>query len=630
MTVNMNAQLNVANVMVQQQHKSVKKKQVDGNQNKIQDVDWANSKQGWDSHAKASPSQGGPCDAVTALCWGANMEPYVYVRLLNADKQKTGLADKTKSVAKDITMNEAVFTESDDHELLEDCELTKARFPNPEELLVYLRVYDDDVGEDECIGQAIVSINNIVNGPANQERYSTIPIYDEDHGEMMCHMNLSATWRPASGDAAATLSIKIYRVFDFREDIESGEGSRAFVYLIVFLLYVFVCAFLFKSLEDDSWGCNNYFDAIWFMVITITSVGYGDCFPETDATKIINFFVIIINILCIGWMFSIAVQQMIVMQEKLERKLMGSIQKKFMAKGDEEGAGAAAVTKEEEKMTKAQDFRTTTIMCVCLIVLTCLVYGLDGDEMCNAYELTFPNASPPEAPSCVGDELIPGVVDPLFGLVAYEYDGKLDAWQKFNKIPDTTIDRIKEAKENKLEESTEVKCDSTVGMPADPGFMNFADVLQFTVVTMATVGYGDCSPSTTGGKVYGMFFAMLGVAALARLGALVVDKVMEDAHQAKMEKILNQTLTSLDELEVFDSDGDGQIDKYEFLVKMLVMTHECTQDTIDHIMGRFAKIDTDGSGTIDGDDFLNAMKKKVGLEEGGAANVAVDTTIQDA
>merc|ERR1711881_295828 len=113
------------------------------------------------------------------------------------------------------------------------------------------------------------------------------------------------------------------------------------------------------------------------------------------------------------------------------------------------------------------------------------------------------------------------------------------------------------------------------------------------------------------GKVYGMFFAMIGVAALARLGALVVDSVMEAAHKEKMEKILGQTLTSLDELSVFDSDGDGKIDKYEFLMKMLVMTHECSQDTIDRIMGRFNQIDKDGDGDIDADDFLNMLKKKV-------------------
>lgn len=149
------------------------------------------------------------------------------------------------------------------------------------------------------------------------------------------------------------------------------------------------------------------------------------------------------------------------------------------------------------------------------------------------------------------------------------------------------------------------------GSHTDAGFMNFWDVLQFTVVTMATVGYGDCSPSTTGGKVYGMFFAMIWVAALARLGALVVDTVMEAAHMEKMEKILGQTLTSIDEIAVFDADGDGKIDKYEFLSKLLVMTHECSGDTIDRIMGRFYKIDVDGDGTIDGNDFLQMLKSKV-------------------
>jgi len=321
-------------------------------------------------------------------------------------------------------------------------------------------------------------------------------------------------------------------------------------------------------------------------VITITSVGYGDCFPETSGTKVLNFFMIITNILCIGWMFSIAVQQMIVMQERLERKLMGSIQNTMWAKGDgDDNEPDGPSIDEEAPMSKNDDFRTTTIMCVVLIVLTCLVYGANGDETCMVQ--TFTDGAWSEG-KCDADPVNANKVS-LCTTVNTEPGGRCPYTPGLTAAnqPNCCMDR-------------------DVGA----GFMNFWDVLQFTVVTMATVGYGDVSPSTVWGKVYGMFFAMVGVAALARLGALVVDNVMDAAHQAKMEKILGQTLTSLDELTVFDSDGDGRIDKYEFLMKMLVMTHECSQDTIDRIMGRFAQIDVDGDGDIDIEDFNSMLQSK--------------------
>jgi voltage-gated potassium channel Kch len=54
------------------------------------------------------------------------------------------------------------------------------------------------------------------------------------------------------------------------------------------------------------------------------------------------------------------------------------------------------------------------------------------------------------------------------------------------------------------------------------------DALYFSVITMATIGYGDLSPVTTAGKVFTMFYALLSVgvfvALAAKIGAILLEK----------------------------------------------------------------------------------------------------------
>jgi len=54
------------------------------------------------------------------------------------------------------------------------------------------------------------------------------------------------------------------------------------------------------------------------------------------------------------------------------------------------------------------------------------------------------------------------------------------------------------------------------------------DALYFSVITMATIGYGDLSPDTTFGKVFTMFYALVSVGIFvslaAKIGAILLEK----------------------------------------------------------------------------------------------------------
>lgn len=70
------------------------------------------------------------------------------------------------------------------------------------------------------------------------------------------------------------------------------RGSRANRVLIgVFLAYVTIGAVFYHLVEKWSW-----LDSIYFTVITLATVGYGDFTPKTDPGKIFTIFYIFIGI----------------------------------------------------------------------------------------------------------------------------------------------------------------------------------------------------------------------------------------------------------------------------------------------------------------------------------------------
>lgn len=63
--------------------------------------------------------------------------------------------------------------------------------------------------------------------------------------------------------------------------------------------------------------------------------------------------------------------------------------------------------------------------------------------------------------------------------------------------------------------------------------LRWLDALYFTIITLTTVGYGDFSPQTDAGKVFTMFYILLGLGVLAGLIGVMADIAVEVAQEGK-------------------------------------------------------------------------------------------------
>ena len=81
-----------------------------------------------------------------------------------------------------------------------------------------------------------------------------------------------------------------------KQDIKS-------ILYITFVTFVTVLVgsfafFIFEVEKNESVG--TFFDSVWWSVVTLTSLGYGDIYPVTVAGRIVGIFLMFFGVILIG------------------------------------------------------------------------------------------------------------------------------------------------------------------------------------------------------------------------------------------------------------------------------------------------------------------------------------------
>lgn len=287
-------------------------------------------------------------------------------------------------------------------------------------------------------------------------------------------------------------SLSVKQQFNFKQ---------VFMLLAAYLGGGTICFFLIRH-RIKGQKTNGILDAIYFCVVTMTTVGYGDLVPNTMLAKILASIYVFTG-MAIGGLILSQVADYIV--EKQEILIVRAI---YMR----ENPGATEILKEVESHKVKYKFIMAGILLFVLII-----------------------------------------VGTVFLFVVEE--------------------------------------------------LSFMDAFYCVCSTITTLGYGDESFSTRGGRIFAIFWILSSTICLAQFFLYLAELCTERRQRAMANWVLTRKLTFSD-LEAADLDHDKIVSAAEFVVYKLEEMGKISHEDVSVVMETFKRLDADQSGTLTTSDLL--------------------------
>jgi hypothetical protein len=145
---------------------------------------------------------------------------------------------------------------------------------------------------------------------------------------------------------------------------------------------------------------------------------------------------------------------------------------------------------------------------------------------------------------------------------------------------------------------------AAVFVAIEPGW-DFGTAMYHCLVTATTVGYGDVSITTNGGRMWAFLHILISVSLLAALIGQVGELAADRTLALKKLNLFDKSMDT-DLMLSLDKDGDG-VDRFEFVVGMLSKLEVLDESDVELFEKLFNKMDADGSGKLTRED-IDAMR----------------------
>lgn len=133
--------------------------------------------------------------------------------------------------------------------------------------------------------------------------------------------------------------------------------------------------------------------------------------------------------------------------------------------------------------------------------------------------------------------------------------------------------------------------------------LSLVDAFYCVCCTITTLGYGDKSFSTEGGRVFAVFWILTSTICVAQFFLYLAEVYTEHRQRLLAKWVLTRRMTFVD-LEAADLDEDGVVGAAEFIIYKLKEMGKISQEDIAVVMEEFEDLDVDHSGAISASDLL--------------------------
>jgi len=346
-------------------------------------------------------------------------------------------------------------------------------------------------------------------------------------------------------------------------------------------------------------------EALYFTTVTVTTVGYGDFSPATDEGKIFTIFFILIGLGSIGNILTGSIEAMLDRAEEAAEKAADK------ARANDFDADAPLVDESFIGETKrflnqhGRKLLLTIGLIVGVIVTGTIFFGLS--EGVYGDFVTICAGNDPDMQPSTDSSLTFG-----YNFNSASCSCELTA----SNVNGTEVVNCDDDKwSGDCEEAELSSVITNLPFCARP----FLDALYWTWVTTFTVGYGDWGLTEERSLIFSTFFLVISTAVVCVSIGNFIEISLEESKQAELKAMTQSIVASCSSEEAFnemllevdgaDGEGDGTIDKGEFLAHCLSKLNLVRKDECTRWLDHFKEIDEDNSGFLDSDD-LAAMAEK--------------------
>lgn len=328
--------------------------------------------------------------------------------------------------------------------------------------------------------------------------------------------------------------------------------SKAMFWMAVYLAIGYLCLGI-----PEKW---TIIDSIYFAIVTVTTVGYGDLFPTTDIGKLFCIFWVPVGVAWVcGALINVSAAVL-----QLQQRLQDKAEKMALS------ASLQSIDLALKSQTMRQASRASTFV----MSAGAVKKQTTAADQVDSTESDQTNLWPSNKLIELQKQRVAFVVSLIrqaLGLIFFLFLGAFF----FMIIENRGVCDVPPSANN-----TVPACDSSRHK------WTFLDSFYTCTITVTSVGYGDFKPASQYGRLFAIFYIPLGVVILTNaVSSLTVQWTKYMSHK-KGEEELHMML---DALKVYG--GDGLITESEYLCAKLVAMGKASPELLELILHGFKKWD---------------------------------------